>query len=60
MITLIVLIMGILIICPMIGAYIAFFKPYSYVRDSINTKLFILCIHFIKNSLKEVHILLIL
>ena len=52
MITLIVLIMGILIICPMIGAYIAFFKPYSYIKDSINTS-YSYIIYFIKNSSKS-------
>ena len=34
-ITLVVIIMSILIICPMIGAYYAFFKPYNYVKTNI-------------------------
>ena len=36
MLTLIILILSILIFCPMIGAYIAFFKPYNYSRETIN------------------------
>ena len=35
-ITLVVIIMSILIICPMIGAYYSFFKPYNYVKTTID------------------------
>ena len=34
-ITLVIIIMSILIICPMIGAYYSFFKPYNYVKTTI-------------------------
>ena len=34
-ITLVVIIMSILTICPMIGAYYAFFKPYEYIKTTI-------------------------
>ena len=33
-ITLVVIIMSILTICPMIGAYYAFFKPYDYIKTT--------------------------
>ena len=35
-ITLVVIIMSILIICPMIGAYYSFFKPYNYIKTTID------------------------
>lgn len=34
-ITLVIIIMSILIVCPMIGAYYSFFKPYNYVKTTI-------------------------
>lgn len=34
-ITLVIIIMSILTICPMIGAYYAFFKPYDYCKSTI-------------------------
>lgn len=33
-ITLVIIIMSILIVCPMIGAYYAFFKPYNYLKTT--------------------------
>ena len=34
-ITLVIIVMSILIVCPMIGAYYAFFKPYNYIKTTI-------------------------
>jgi len=35
-ITLVVIILSILTVCPMIGAYASFFKPYNYVKTNID------------------------
>ena len=35
-ITLVIIVMSILIVCPMIGAYYAFFKPYNYVKTTVD------------------------
>lgn len=53
--TLIIFILSILIICPMIGAYCAFFKPYNYARG-IFEQIYTQFIYIIKNYDKGIQI----